>query len=326
MKFSFQQAFRAFIILAFSGFIMSLHWQGEIDKYINPKYEGLSKIAALIFFLLFIVQLTRVWEGKIQEHHVQTCDHGDACHHDHGHTPFTYKKLVSYAIILLPLITGFLLPAKTLDASMAQSKGGALLARESQKPAETEKTSPEGDLSEEENTEGKEEDIEEDIAADLDEQSLPGEHGPDLSFNEEEMSEEKFEKLQAELQKQSFIDMKDDLFSTYYELISQDLKPFEGKRIKLKGFVYKEEGFSSNQLVLSRFLVTHCVADASVIGFLTEFDEADGLKPDTWVEAEGVIKLGRYGEMDLPIIQVEKWKTTKEPKQPYVYPIVVKLI
>ncbi|WP_163102029.1 TIGR03943 family putative permease subunit [Peribacillus alkalitolerans] len=315
MRFSFQQAFRAFIILGFSGFIMSLHWTGEINKYINPKYEALSKIAALIFFLLFIVQLTRVWNRKEQHHHEHACDHGDACHHDHGQTPFTFKKLVSYVIIILPLLTGIILPAKTLNASMAESKGGALLARDFQKSPKSVGEIPEVDLPEEDSTE-----------VEQDDPVLQGEHGPDLSFNEKEMSEDKFEKLQADLQKQSFIDMKDDLFSTYYELISQDIKPFEGKKIKLTGFVYKEEGFGSNQLVLSRFLVTHCVADASVIGFLTEFDDASGLKPDTWVEAEGVIKLGRYGEMDLPIIQVTNWKTTSEPKQPYVYPIVVKLI
>lgn len=60
MKFHVQLALRALLLLAFSAMIANLHWTGELTKFINPKYEGLSKTAAILFFILFLVQVTRV--------------------------------------------------------------------------------------------------------------------------------------------------------------------------------------------------------------------------------------------------------------------------
>ena len=54
MKFHVQQALRAFMLLAFSAMIANLHWAGELTKFINPKYEGLSKTAAILFLYYFL--------------------------------------------------------------------------------------------------------------------------------------------------------------------------------------------------------------------------------------------------------------------------------
>ncbi|MED3960897.1 hypothetical protein P4624_00160 [Niallia taxi] len=45
--------------------------------------------------------------------------------------------------------------------------------------------------------------------------------------------------------------MTDRVFTTYYDEINIDV--YEGKIIEFEGFVYKEEGFSSNQLVSQDF-------------------------------------------------------------------------
>nr|WP_313770637.1 DUF1980 domain-containing protein [Bacillus sp. S/N-304-OC-R1] len=97
MNFHFQQAIRALILLGFTVFIFMLHFTGEITKYINPKYEDLSITAAILFLVLFLIQLTRIWTAKEHKHH--HCHHGeDNCchHHDHGDTPFNSKKVLSY--------------------------------------------------------------------------------------------------------------------------------------------------------------------------------------------------------------------------------------
>lgn len=62
MKISYRQAFKACILLSFSAMLFSLHWTGEIKKLINPKYGNLSIVAAVLFFILFLVQLTRIAE------------------------------------------------------------------------------------------------------------------------------------------------------------------------------------------------------------------------------------------------------------------------
>src|SRR4051795_9396298 len=94
---------------------------------------------------------------------------------------------------------------------------------------------------------------------------------------------------------------------------------------KLKGFVYKEDGLEQDQRVISRFLITHCVADASIIGFLAVLPEASSLEDDAWIEANGVVDVSTYNGIELPVIHITNWKKVSEPKAPYLYPITIKL-
>ena len=87
--------------------------------------------------------------------------------------------------------------------------------------------------------------------------------------NQLEMSNEEYEQLKQKLVQSPSIMMNDSVFAAYYDEINMDIEKFKGRKIQLKGFVYKEDGLEQDQLVISRFLITHCVADASIIGFLS---------------------------------------------------------
>lgn len=302
MNFKIQQAFRALILFAFSSMLFKLHVTGDLTKYINPKYESLSLAAAILFLVLFLIQITKIWETIEDDHHCHHDNH--TCTHDHGDTNFTIKKLISYGILIFPLITGLLFPPKVLDASIVNKKGGIALLSSNQKEKPT--------------TDGLEQ---------ID-PSLQFEHSTDpidLDYPEE-VSKEEYDKLIQGLVQSSNIVMNDYVFAPYYEEISLDVHQFKGRRITLKGFVYKEEGFSQNQLVLSRFLITHCVADASIIGFLSEISEASSIDEDTWIEATGVLDVTTYGENELPLIKIIEWKETNEPDKPYIYPINIRIL
>ncbi|WP_174731669.1 TIGR03943 family putative permease subunit [Mesobacillus harenae] len=312
MQFHIQQAFRAVILLSFSVLIYKLHFTGEITKFINPKYELLSQTAALMFLILFFIQITRVWTLKQAD---SQHDHSD-CHHDHGHcdhhhdhgtSKFSARKFVSYLIVVFPLFTGFFLPASVLDASMAEKKGGMLLLSNRESAGK----------------ENKDEDIlieqEDDLAGEFPIEDTNEAIEPEVISNSD------YENMMAELENAPVIEMNDTVFSTYYDAISMDIDKYQGRKIKLKGFVYKEEGFDQDQLVISRFLITHCVADASIGGFLSQFKEAADLSVDTWIEAEGTFSVTTYNEQQFPLIKVENWKEIEEPSEPYVYPISVKI-
>jgi putative membrane protein len=315
VTFHFQQAVRALILLAFSAMLFMLHFRGDITKFINPKYESLSQSASVIFLILFFIQITRVWTTNEKSHH--DCHHEDqACGHDHGDSTFNTKKLISYFIIIVPLITGFLLPAKVLDASIAYKKGG-MAVLSNQKQTSQDKKNSTIDNSEPLDDFNK---VGEDALTVNDDIIDPG------LVNQQEISKEKFEKLVQKLEQSPNIEMNDYVYSSYYEEISKDINKFKGRKIELKGFVYKEDEFEQNQLVISRFLITHCVADASIIGFLSELPEAASLKEDTWIEANGVLDVTTYNGTELPIIKITDWKKTSEPKEPYLYPISVKLL
>lgn len=309
MRFHFQQAVRAFILLAFSVLLFKLHFTGEITKFINPKYEGLSQSASVLFLILFMIQTTRIWtiRANNQHHHCHHDAHDHNCSHDHGETPFTTKKLIAYLVIVFPLVTGFLLPAKVLDASIADKKGG--LAVLSEQPADKKQVDEGGP-----NT-------------DQQEDPVINEELVDLSrIKDNAYTNEEYEQLIQQLEQSSTIDMNDTVFSTYYEEMHMDLDKFKGREITLKGFVYKEEGLEQNQLVLARFLITHCVADAGIIGFISELPEATLLEENTWIEAKGVLDTTSYNGAKFPIIKITNWKEIDEPKEPYLYPITVKIL
>lgn len=303
MVFQAQQALRAAILLFFTVLIFKFHYTGEITKFINPKYIGLSQIASVVFLILFFIQITRIWEKKTHHHHHDhECSHNHDCdhNHDHGNTPMTLKKVLSYVIIAFPLVTGFTIPAKVLDSSIAEKKGGmAVITGKSETPSTDESTN------------------EEDVQP-SDTEVLPNPHG--------EITQDEMKSLVQKLKQSDPIDMDDYVYYLNYEEISKDVATFKGREITLKGFVYKEEGFQTDQLVISRFLITHCVADASIIGFLTQFDEAATLEKDTWVEATGVIEVTTYNGTEMPFIKITDWKTIEEPSEPYLFPLNVRIL
>lgn len=308
MRFHFQQAVRAFILLAFSVLLFKLHFSGEMTKFINPKYEGLSQSASVLFLILFIIQTTRIWTVKENSHH-HHChheDHDHNCTHDHGDSSFNTKKLIAYLVIVFPLVTGFLLPAKVLDASIVDKKGGmTVLSNHKQKQEQT--TTP--------NTnEAGEPSIKENL---IDQSRIS---------DPKVYTEEEYDQLKQQLEQSSTIDMNDNIFGTYYDEIHMNLEKFKGREIKLKGFVYKESGLEQDQLVIARFMITHCVADAGIIGFISELPEAPSIEENAWIEAEGVLETTTFNGTELPIIRITNWKKINEPKEPYLYPVNVKVI
>ena len=307
MQFHFQHFLKALLLGLFTLFFANLHITGDISKYINPKYDFMSKLAAIFFFILLLIQLTRIWQEKHSHH---SCSH--SCDHDHGNSRWSLKRLVGYSIVAFPIITGFMLPPVTLDASIAANKG-FLLSQGNNEEGEqglAQESIMEGakSLTEKENI-----DI---YSSDAEDVALP---------NNNYLSQEEYNKKLQLLNESDTIQMTNDIFSTYYGEINDSPQIYAGKKIKMSGFVFKEEGFTSNQLVISRFLITHCIADASIIGFLSEFDGADTIQEDTWLEIEGVLEMGNYGGSELPLIKVTSLNVIDEPSEPYLYPALTLL-
>jgi putative membrane protein len=334
MQFHAQQAARSLILLGFSALIYMLHFTGKIYLFINPKYLLLSQAAAFLFLLLFFIQITRVWTIKTEHDH-DSCSHAGECcshddhhdhFHDHGTTPFSAKKLVSYSIIVLPLLTGFFLPAKVLDSAIADKKGAMLsIAGSSKSGKSSQATSEPKEQADSQGTDEAGQPPEEgDYQAEQGSDSDIPEGTETATGYENQMTDEEYNQKMKELESGSTILFNDSIYSSYYEAISSDIDKYQGRKVSLYGFVYKEEGFAENQLVVSRFLVTHCVADASIIGFLSEFPDAAKIEKDTWIKIEGVIETGSYMDTPIPLVKVTKWETAEEPEVPYLYPVSIK--
>ena len=140
------------------------------------------------------------------------------------------------------------------------------------------------------------------------------------------MSKKEYDQLIKNLSQNETIVMNDSVFAAYYDEISYEIQKYKGKQIELTGFVYKEEGLKENQLVLSRFMLTHCVADASIIGFVSEIPEATTIDEDTWIQATGVLDVTTFDGIELPMIKVTDWKIVDELTEPYLYPITIEIL
>ncbi|MFF5994360.1 TIGR03943 family protein [Lysinibacillus sp. KU-BSD001] len=292
MSFHLQHVIKAILLGFFALFFMKLHYTGEITKYINPKYDVMSKITACIFIMLFLIQLFRIK----QRHHVCSSN----CNHDHGNNQFTLKRVMGYSIIIFPIITGFTLNPATLNATIAANKGSFLPQHHSE----------EFSLFEHADSLTEKEDIDIYTAEDI---ALP---------NNNYLTEDEYGKQLQLLQGADIIEVTDSMYGPYNEQLNDNPQKYIGRKIKVTGFVYKEEGFHTNQFVLSRFMIVHCIADASILGFLVESEEANLYEEDTWLAIEGVLDVTNYKGYNFPVIKATNWQVIDEPVEPYVYPVL----
>lgn len=285
MVFQSHHAFKALALTAFALFFLKLHTGGTVTKYVNPSYALLSLWAAYAFFFFGFIQLFRLWRRKNKP---SLPSHSACC--QPSPTKPSGGRVISYCILIFPLLTGFFLPPQTLNASIAAKKGAGLFMQ--QEAAISDQLSPDHQ---------------------------------ELVVDRKEIQQTEYNRRMSQLEKKRTINMTHDVFEPYYGRIQANPQKYVGRMIKMSGFVFKENKLPDNQLVLSRFLITHCVADASHIGFLTEFDKAPGIKQDTWLEINGTIALTSYNGVEMPVVQITSWKEITEPVEPYVYPLYIKI-
>jgi uncharacterized repeat protein (TIGR03943 family) len=105
------------------------------------------------------------------------------------------------------------------------------------------------------------------------------------------------------------------------------------RSFKFTGFVYHPDGWPSNRMILTRYLITCCVADATPIGITVETKDAAKYKNNSWVEIDGTILTEKIPQLDnidatswyngypdKPVVFAHSIKQIKEPKDPYIYP------
>lgn len=114
--------------------------------------------------------------------------------------------------------------------------------------------------------------------------------------------------------------MNDSNFVKWIQEISDNMGKYEGKKIELTGFVFKDKSFKANEFVPARFMMACCTADLQPVGFLSRYDRAAELKQDTWIKMTGKIEIVNYKGEKTPIIVAENIQKTAKPKSDYVYP------
>ncbi len=95
---------------------------------------------------------------------------------------------------------------------------------------------------------------------------------------------------------------------------------YTGQKAKVKGFVIHSKTLPDQYLLISRFVLTCCAADAYPVSLPVKLSQSrDTYKPDTWLEIEGNMITETVGDKRQLVIAAKKLTPISEPKNPYDY-------
>ncbi|SFT05015.1 TIGR03943 family putative permease subunit [Marininema halotolerans] len=127
-----------------------------------------------------------------------------------------------------------------------------------------------------------------------------------------------YNKVLQDLMQQRVITLNPDNYVDRMTTIQLHAKELVGKTIRVQGFVHyaKEE---PNKLIVARYVVTCCIADASVVGFPVEIPRGTAFKEGTWIEVTGTLSTTTIESRRMPQIEGTEVRQISEPKNAYVY-------
>jgi putative membrane protein len=311
--YSFHLYIRGIILIGFAMLSFKLILSGDIYNFIAPKMMPFIYFATITFFILGIIQ---VWRSSSKHKDEVFCD----CGVDHGASGNTIKSFVIYTIFIIPIVTGFLFPDVVIDSSIAAKRGlkfsGNNVNASSSELADFDEEKVLEYLDDPEEYIAQ---LEESISIDKSKipTDAPLEH-PE-GFEIQAPPEGFYEQLEKKLLSMEKIVVQDDTYIQTMNIIDTNVDKFVGKKIEMIGFVYREENFSENQMVVARFGLSCCVADASVYGTLSTGEMVKDLQDDQWIRVTGTITKTEYNDWTLPYIQIEQLDKIEQPDQPYIY-------
>ena len=101
--------------------------------------------------------------------------------------------------------------------------------------------------------------------------------------------------------------------------LAEDPSGEEGLPADVVGFAYHDPRLPAGQVLLGRFALTCCVADAMAIGLVVEGEGVDQMIDNAWYRVQGPIHLASLDGQPIPIILAEQVEEVPMPEQPYLY-------
>ncbi|WP_400241636.1 TIGR03943 family protein [Niallia sp. JL1B1071] len=117
---------------------------------------------------------------------------------------------------------------------------------------------------------------------------------------------------------ETMITIEDDNYLQTMDMINSNLDNMNGKEITITGFIHREESFTDNEAVIARYVMTHCIADLGIYGYMIEGDVSD-LQSDQWFSLTGILDKKEYEGQVIPVIKVEEAKKMAAPEEDYLY-------
>ena len=110
-------------------------------------------------------------------------------------------------------------------------------------------------------------------------------------------------------------------YTNILQAVHDDLNSYKGMKINFKGYVYRVFDFNKNQFVLARdMFINNEKTQTVVVGFLSEYKDAEKLGDGTWLNLTGVIEEGKYHNQTIPVIKVLDFEEIEAPEDRFVFP------
>jgi putative membrane protein len=288
---------RAAILVGFAMYILYLVKTDGILYYIAPRMVVYVKLSAMGFYAIAIYQvyiaIASLWGQKA------------ACDCEHPPSRSKIRNTIAYGLFILPLLLGFLMPDSAMGSALAAKRGVNL---------NSSRTSINRSL--------------QSLTQTTPAVSSPNPSSVSLDPADAKLKElfkaDKYDQAYAQigmnLYKKDLIQVKEEGFIEILSSVDLFMNNFVGKKMEISGFVYREEGMSSNQFVVARFSVQCCSADASPYGVMVQFDKGLTLAKDSWVKVTGTIGKSTYDGNEVTTLIADKVEKTSASKIPYVYP------
>ena len=298
--FSFHHLIRGIILIGFMLLLFKLLITNYITLLIAPKMIRFIYFTLFVFFLLGVLLIVR---GTSDHKHRYHCE----CDGEHSYPTSIVKSLFLYLLFIIPITTGFLFANNVLDSSVAMNRtiklgANAQDANQSKIVYNTYNTKLE----------------QLNLSTDTSNNNSISNTNNILDNQPEPLTETEYSALKNKMLKAKNINFSDDLYVPMMNIIQENLSSMIGKTVTTKGFVYREKNFVQDQIIVARFGITCCVADASVYGIMAKGKVVD-LPNDKWVQVTGTIEQTQYDGSLIPIINIKQVSKMTSPQQPYVF-------
>ncbi|MCC5898042.1 MAG: TIGR03943 family protein [Phormidium sp. BM_Day4_Bin.17] len=97
---------------------------------------------------------------------------------------------------------------------------------------------------------------------------------------------------------------------------------YAGQPVDVKGFVVHPPNLDDNLMIVARFMITCCAADAYPVGLPVELPAGTSrneFEPDSWLRIRGEMKSDRIEDRRQVVILAETLEPVPEPADPYGY-------
>ncbi|AEY67876.1 TIGR03943 family protein [Clostridium sp. BNL1100] len=118
------------------------------------------------------------------------------------------------------------------------------------------------------------------------------------------------------------VNISDDEYLKWYTDACENPDKYDNKTVRVKGTVFRMDGFSRNEFIPARMSMVCCAADLVPYGFICKYRDAEKWKNGEWVYVTAKIKIEYEPHMkkEMPILYGISVTPAQKPENELVYP------